>query len=133
MVWSLGGIRARLADFENAWTALFWRSGTAALFLLGFMLLRDGSAGTVALFASMGLPGLAVALCFAIASTSFVVALQFTTVANIQLMQAGVPLIAAVVCRILFGEQIRGTTWLDIEVVIEGVAVIAFAQLTVRV
>src|SRR3546814_18277003 len=78
MVWSLGGILARLADVENAWTAVFWRSGTAALFLLGFMLLRDGRAGTVALFARMGLPGLAVALCFAIASTSFVVALQFT-------------------------------------------------------
>src|SRR3546814_7891685 len=92
MVWSLGGILARLADVENAWTAVFWRSGTAALFLLGFMLLRDGRAGTVALFARMGLPGLAVALCFAIASTSFVVALQFTTVANILLMQAGVPL-----------------------------------------
>src|SRR3546814_16535518 len=42
MVWSLGGILARLADVENAWTAVFWRSGTAALFLLGFMLLRDG-------------------------------------------------------------------------------------------
>src|SRR3546814_17524405 len=48
MVWSLGGILARLADVENAWTAVFWRSGTAALFLLGFMLLRDGRAGTVA-------------------------------------------------------------------------------------
>src|SRR3546814_8394817 len=44
MVWSLGGILARLADVENAWTAVFWRSGTAALFLLGFMLLRDGRA-----------------------------------------------------------------------------------------
>src|SRR3546814_14531355 len=37
MVWSLGGILARLADVENAWTAVFWRSGTAALFLLGFL------------------------------------------------------------------------------------------------
>src|SRR3546814_19256608 len=95
MVWSLGGILARLADVENAWTAVFWRSGTAALFLLGFMLLRDGRAGTVALFARMGLPVLAVALCFAIAATSFVVALKLTTVANTLLMQAGVPLIGA--------------------------------------
>ena len=43
----------------------------------------------------MGLPGLAVAFCFATASTSFVVALAYTTVANIVLMQAGVPLLAA--------------------------------------
>src|SRR3546814_3372811 len=92
------------------------------------MLLRDGRAGTVALFARMGLPGLAVALCFAIASTSFVVALQFTTVANILLMQAGVPLIAALVYRILFGEQLRVTTWLAIAVVISGVAEIGRAH-----
>src|SRR3546814_6160936 len=75
------------------------------------MLLRDGRAGTAALFARMGLAGLAVALCFAIASISFVVALQFTTVANILLMQAGVPLIAALISRILFGERLRLTTW----------------------
>src|SRR3546814_5556386 len=81
----------------------------------------------------MGLPGLAVALCFAIASTSFVVALQFTTVANILLMQAGVPLIAALVCRILFGEQLRVTTWLAIAVVISGVAVMVSDSLTGRV
>ena len=133
MVWSLGGIIARLADIENVWTAVFWRSGTAALFLLGFMLLRDGRAGTAALFARMGLPGLAVAVCFAIASTSFVVALQFTTVANILLMQAGVPLIAALVCRILFGEQLRVTTWLAIAAVILGVAVMVSDSLTGRV
>ena len=40
----------------------------------------------------MGAPGFAVAFCFATASSAFVVALAYTTVANILLMQAGVPL-----------------------------------------
>ena len=99
VVWSLGGIIARLAEVENPWTTVFWRAGTATLFLLLFMLLRDGRRGTLALFARMGPAGLTVGLCFAIASTSFVVALQFTTVANVLLMQAGVPLIAALISR----------------------------------
>jgi drug/metabolite transporter (DMT)-like permease len=133
LVWSLGGIIARLADVENAWTAVFWRAGTATLFLITFMLVRDGRAGTATLFARMGFAGLAVAVCFAIASTSFVLALQFTTVANILLMQAGVPLIAALISRILFGEQLRFTTWLAVAAVISGVAVMVSDSLTGRV
>ncbi len=133
VVWSLGGIIARLAEVENPWTTIFWRAGTATLFLLLFMLLRDGRAGTAALFARMGLAGFAVGLCFAIASTSFVVALQFTTVANVLLMQAGVPLIAALISRVLFGEPLRLVTGLAIAAVIAGVAVMVSDSLTGRV
>lgn len=132
-VWSLGGIIARLAEVENPWTTIFWRSGTAALFLLAFMLLRDGRAGTIQLFARMGAAGLAVAACFTIASTSFVVALQHTTVANVLLMQAGVPLIAALISRVLFGERLRPSTALAIAAVIAGVAVMVSDSLTGKV
>ena len=133
LVWSLGGIIARLAEVENPWTTIFWRAGTATLFLLAFMLVRDGRAGTQTLFARMGPAGLAVALCFAIASTCFVVALNFTTVANILLMQAGVPLIAALISRIMFGEQLRAMTWVAVAAVIAGVAVMVSDSLTGRV
>lgn len=133
VVWSLGGILARLAEVENAWATIFWRSGSAALFLLAFMLLRDGRAGTLTLFARMGPAGLAVAGCFAVATTSFVVALQYTTVANVLLMQAGVPLIAALISRILFGEPLRLVTGLAIAAVIAGVAVMVSDSLTGRV
>ena len=132
-VWSLGGVIARLAEVESAWTTIFWRSGTAMIFLLAFMLLRDGRAGTVTLFARMGPAGLAVALCFAIATTCFVVALQFTTVANILLMQAGVPLIAALISRLVFGEPLRLVTGIAIAAVILGVAVMVSDSLTGRV
>jgi drug/metabolite transporter (DMT)-like permease len=132
-VWSLGGILARLAEVENPWTTIFWRAGTATLFLLAFMLFRDGRAGTLALFARMGPAGLAVALCIAIASTAFVVALQFTTVANVLLMQAGVPLIAALISRVLFGEPLRLVTGIAIAAVIAGVAVMVSDSLTGRV
>ncbi|MGB8314177.1 MAG: DMT family transporter, partial [Aestuariivirga sp.] len=111
IVWSFGGTIARFITVDDSWTVVFWRSIFAALFLLGFMLWRDGPRGTVALFRGMGLAGLGVALCFAVASSSFVVALGYTTVANILLMQAGVPLIAALLTWILFHEKISAATW----------------------
>ncbi|MDP3897703.1 MAG: DMT family transporter [Mesorhizobium sp.] len=121
--WSFGGAIARFIDAGDSWTVVFWRSVFAAAFLLGFMFWRDGVAGTIALFRRMGVPGVAVAFCFATASTSFVVALAYTTVANIVLMQAGVPLLAALMGWILFRERVSLATWAAIGAVIVGVAI----------
>jgi len=123
LFWSFGGTIARFVETPDSWTVVFWRSTWAALFLLGFMIMRDGLRGTLALFRNMGLQGVAVALCFATASTSFVVALSYTTVANVILMQAGVPLIAALIAFILFRERVSGPTWGAIAAVILGVGI----------
>jgi drug/metabolite transporter (DMT)-like permease len=129
LFWSFGGAIARFIEADS-WTMVFWRSVWAAAFLVGFMLWRDGLRGTIALFRNMGLPGLAVGVCFAVASTSFVIALAYTTVANIVLMQAGVPLLAALMGWIVFREKVSLATWLAIAVVIVGVAVMVSESFT---
>lgn len=129
LMWSFGGTIARFIDAGDSWTVIFWRSVWAAAFLLCFMAWRDGWRGTLKLFHGMGLPGLAVALCFATASTSFVVALAYTTVANILLMQAGVPLLAALFAWALFREQVAAATWVAIAAVIAGVAIMVSESL----
>ncbi|MBU4531580.1 MAG: DMT family transporter [Hoeflea sp.] len=123
LAWSFGGAIARGLVVADPWTIIAWRSFFAAVFLLGFMLWRDGPAGTVRLFRTMGLPGVGVALCFATASISFVVALGYTTVANILLMQAGVPLIAALLGVVFLREAVDRVTWAAILAVIGGIAV----------
>ena len=133
VVWSFGGAIARFLSVDDSWTVIFWRSLFAAIFLLGFMLWRDGPRGTLALFRGMGLAGLGVAMCFAIASTSFVVALAYTTVANILLMQAGVPLIAALLTWTLFRERTSATTWAAIAAVIVGVVIMVSESFTGKV
>lgn len=130
LFWSFGGAIARFIDPGDSWTVVFWRSLWAAAFLLAFMLWRDGFRGTLGLFRGMGLPGLAVALCFATASTSFVVALAYTTVANILLMQAGVPLLAALIAWLLFRETVAWATWAAIAAVIAGVAIMVSESFT---
>jgi drug/metabolite transporter (DMT)-like permease len=133
LVWSFGGAIARFLEVDDSWAIVFWRSLFAAIFLLGFMLWRDGPRGTAALFKGMGLAGLGVALCFAIASSSFVVALAHTTVANILLMQAGVPLIAALITFTLFRERTSAATWAAIAAVIAGVAIMVSDSFTGKV
>lgn len=130
LTWSFGGAIARFIDADDSWTVVFWRSFWAVAFLVGFMLWRDGIRGTMQLFRGMGLPGFAVAVCFATASSCFVVALAYTTVANILLMQAGVPLIAALIAWVLFRERVAAATWVAIAAVIAGVAIMVSESLT---
>lgn len=130
IIWSFGGMLVRFLEVADGWTVVFWRSFFAGAFLLSFMLVRDGLRGTVSLIRSMGLPGIAVGLCFATASSSFILALSYTTVANVVLIQASVPLIAALFGWILFRERISTVTWVAIVAVIAGVGVMVSDSIT---
>ena len=123
LVWSFGGTLARFLTVSDPWAIIFWRSGWAAAFLIGYMLKRDGAARAMTHFRQMGLPGIAVSLCFATASMAFVVALQYTSVANILLVQAGGPLIAASLAWLFFREKVSLGTWIAIATVIFGIGV----------
>jgi len=129
LFWSLGGTIARFIEAPDSWTVVFWRSLWAALCIFTFIALRDGRQGAWRAFRTMGLPGYAVSMCVATASTCFVLALAYTTVANILLIQAGVPLLAALFGWIFFRERVSGATWVAIFAVIVGVAVMVSESL----
>ncbi|MCL6705689.1 DMT family transporter [Pseudomonas sp. R2.Fl] len=129
LFWSFGGAIARYLEVQDSWTVVFWRCLFAGLFLIAFMLVRDGPRGTIRLFRGMGWPGLTVAMGFAIASTCFILAIGYTTVANVVLLQAGVPLFAALISWLLFREPISAMTWVAIAAVIAGVAIMVSGSL----
>jgi drug/metabolite transporter (DMT)-like permease len=122
LAWSFGGMIDRFIEAPDTWTVVFWRSIWAAAFLSVFLIVRDGRDAPKA-FKAMGWPGITVALCFMIASISFVLAISYTTVANVILIEAAVPLVAALISRIFLGEMISGITWAAIAAVIAGVAI----------
>jgi drug/metabolite transporter (DMT)-like permease len=126
LTWSFGGAIARSIGIDDTWTVVFWRSIFACVFLLSFMLWRDGPRGTIDLFRRMGWQGIAVGCCFASASISFVMAITFTTVANVILVGAGVPLLAALIGWIVFRTPVSAATWGAIAAVFGGVAVMVF-------
>src|SRR3990172_9907095 len=95
MCWSSGGLIARLATTDG-WTTVFWRSFFCALFLLAVVTLRErASVGPV--FRRVGLAGVAMALCFATASTCFIMALGRTSVANVLIIQSTAPFMAGLI------------------------------------
>lgn len=128
LFWSFGGAIARYLTIEDSWTIVFWRALFAGIFLLAFLLVRDGPRETIRLYRNMGVPGLLVGFGFATASTCFIVAIGYTTVANVVLLQAGVPLFAALMAWIIYREAISFTTWIAIAAVIVGVAIMVMGR-----
>ncbi|HEY4250038.1 MAG TPA: DMT family transporter [Roseomonas sp.] len=78
----------------DAWTILFWRSLFGGLFIGGWILWREGAAGLRACRA-IGRPGLLVAACSTLGTICFVHALRLTTVAEVTILYATAPFLAA--------------------------------------
>ena len=120
-VWSSGGLIVRGIE-ADPWTTILWRSIFGALFLLGFIAIRDRRK-TFELFRRMGGTGLVVALCFAAASTSFVIAVSLTTVANTLIILSTSPLLAALLGRVVLGERVRLRSWMAMAAALVGIII----------
>jgi drug/metabolite transporter (DMT)-like permease len=119
--WSTGGLIARLVD-TDPWTTVFWRGLFCAAFLVAVTALREGRR-TPGVFLGMGLPGLAMAVCFATASTCFIMALHRTSVANVLIIQSLSPFMAGLLGWLWMGERVAGRTWAAMGVALLGSAI----------
>ncbi len=127
LCWSTGGLLARLVDTDT-WTTVFWRSIFAAVFLLGVTVVQErgaARAGVHRIGWSMGWAGVAMALCFATASTCFINALARTTVANTLVIQSTSPFIAALLGWASMGERVRRRSWTAMAAALAGATVMA--------
>ncbi|HSE06171.1 MAG TPA: DMT family transporter [Methylomirabilota bacterium] len=119
--WSTGGLIARLVD-TDPWTTVFWRGLFCAAFLVGVTALRDRRR-TVGVFLGMGPTGIAMAVCFATASTCFIMALHRTSVANVLIIQSLSPFMAGLLGWAWMGERVAGRTWAAMGAALLGSAV----------
>jgi len=69
----------------------------------------------------MGVPGLVLGGCFAVASISFVIALGLTSVATTLVIIATSPLFAALLGWVILGEEVSGRTWATMILAVAGV------------
>jgi len=123
LCWSTGGLLARLVD-TDPWTTVFWRSIFTAAFLLVVIFIQErGSAWPQ--IRGMGWPGVAMALCFAIASTCFINAVARTTVANTLVIQSTSPFIAALLGWAWMGERVQRRSWIAMAAALAGATVMA--------
>jgi drug/metabolite transporter (DMT)-like permease len=103
VLWSTAGIFVRLTDLD-VWTMLGWRSLFAALALFVMAIIKNGNR-TPQRFLQ---PNRAVLLAIPIATINmgaYVVALKLTTVANVMIVYATVPLVAAGIAYLAIGER----------------------------
>jgi drug/metabolite transporter (DMT)-like permease len=119
VAWSSAGVLQRELSVDVA-TQVAGRAFFALLALLAFVAVSERG-GTVRSFTSMGRSGLAVAVCTAVASGSFIVALNHTTVANVLFMQAVAPIAAALIAWLALREPVTRRTAVAMVVALGGV------------
>ena len=119
LAWSTAGLLQRELSIDTA-TQVAGRALFAALALLAFVAAQDRGWHA---FRSLGRAELAVAALTAVASGSFIVALNHATVANVLFMQAVSPIVAALLAWAALREAISRTTALATLVAFVGVAV----------
>lgn len=108
VAWSTAGVLQRELSMDTG-TQVAGRALIAFLALAGFVAIRRRGR-TIGAFRSMGAAGLGVAACTAVASGSFIVALNHATVANVLFLQAVAPVAAALLAWVALGESVTRRT-----------------------
>jgi drug/metabolite transporter (DMT)-like permease len=121
LAWSTAGMLQRELSVGTA-TQVAGRALFATVALLVFVGLSEHGGGLGA-FATIGRAELAVAACTAVASGTFIVALNHTTVANVLFMQALAPLAAALIAWAALHESFSRRTGAAMAVALGGVSV----------
>ncbi len=123
VLWSTAGLYVRLLDFD-VWTIQAWRSLFAALSLFALVFIDKGRRAPRAIW-SIGWPGLAAVPISAVSMLCYVSALKLTTVANVMIVYATVPFVAAGVSFLWLGERIRRRILIASSVALVGIVIMA--------
>ena len=118
LAWSSAGLFQRELTMSVG-TQLAGRAFFAVIGLFAYVAIAEHGA-VVRAFRAIGRDGLFVAALLAASSGAFIVALNYTTVANVLFMQALAPVLAAVLGTFI-GEPVERRTWVALAVALVGV------------
>ena len=121
VAWSSAGVLQRQLTLDTA-TQVAGRAVFAGLSLLLYVAVAERGR-VVQACRSVGLAGVGVAVCVAVASGGFIAALNHTTVARVLFLLALAPVLAAALAWMVLGEPISRRTVLAMGVALAGVAV----------
>lgn len=129
LMWSIAGVVSRQLESAARFEVTFWRSAFTALSLLVILpwwRAADRAAGFIPDIPSQGMLerhwGVLArsrafwisGVCWSVMFTAFMLALTFTTVANVLIIMAVGPLFTALVARVAIGQRLALRTWLAI-------------------
>jgi drug/metabolite transporter (DMT)-like permease len=101
VVFSLAGVFAK-SIAAGSWEIVFWRGIFSTCFMLAYIAWRKSIRTEIW---EMGISGIAIGIIGAAASACFIAAFKFTTIANVILIYASAPIIAALLAWIFAGEK----------------------------
>lgn len=105
----------------GAWAVIFWRGLFAAAFTTGWTISRGSFSHN---FFNIGYSGWAVGIVGALGTAAFIPAFKLTSIANVSLIYAVAPLIAAVLAWLAIGERITARTMVGSVCALLGVGII---------
>ena len=123
VAWSLAGFFTRLIPLD-AWTILFWR-GIFGGFFISLYVIAHYRGRTLVVTRAMGWPGLLITCLSTLGMTTFIPALKLTSVANVAIICATGPFVAAVIAWLWLRERVSGLTL--------GASLLAFAGVALTV
>src|SRR5215211_8862225 len=119
VAWSTAGVLQRQLTLGTS-AQVLGRAAFGGAALLAYVAVVERGR-VVGAFRSVGLPGVAVALCVATASGSFIAALNYTSVARVLFILAVAPVLAALLARMTLGEPITPRTVMAMALALAGV------------
>lgn len=128
LLWATAGVFARQITGAQGFEITFWRSLLAGLSMLLLLRAWRGPGALQRIDWRDPLMWLS-GLCWATMFTSFMMALSFTTVANVLVMSALGPVFTALVNRFVLGNSLPRRTWMAIGLAGLGIVYIYAAQL----
>lgn len=120
VLWSLAGVGTRQLERAEGFEIAFWRSAFCAAFVIAVMVARHRAAWVLYVLGA-GPVGWASGAMWAVMFTCFMVALSLTTVANVLLVMAAAPLLAALLGMAVLREPVPGRTWAAIAIAAAGI------------
>jgi drug/metabolite transporter (DMT)-like permease len=129
LMWSTAGVATRQLTNAEGYETTFWRSFFCVGFVACAMMLRHRGRWLSQVFAT-GWTGLASGLMWAVMFTCFMVALSRTTVANVLVVMAAAPLMAALLGLAVLREPVRPRTWAAIVAAGAGIVWMVRGELT---
>ena len=141
LMWSIAGVVSRQLESAARFEVTFWRSAFTALSLLVILpLWRQVDRHQGRLVEPAAQPSLRTVLkrhwglipessafwisgvCWSVMFTAFMLALTFTSVANVLIIMSIGPLLTALVARVFIGQKLAARTWLAIVAAGAGIA-----------
>ncbi|WP_374273557.1 DMT family transporter [Paenirhodobacter enshiensis] len=102
VLWSTAGPFVRMAGLD-VWSILGWRSLFSVVVLGGWMLLRPGAETRNLRF---GLPGAILVALTVVANATYIMALSWTSVANVMTVYATLPFVATAIAFLWLGDRV---------------------------